>query len=35
MSQKIIEFKHRQIRKSMLKIDEQRESMLAFTGETE
>ena len=35
VSQKIIEFNHRQIRKSMLKIDEQRESMLAFTGETE
>ncbi len=35
VSQKIIEYNHRQIRKSMLKIDEQRESMLAFTGETE
>ncbi|MBE9564620.1 MAG: hypothetical protein IMF17_05185, partial [Proteobacteria bacterium] len=35
MSQKLIEYNHRQIRKSMLKIDEQRESMLAFTGETE
>jgi len=35
MSQKIIEYDHRQIRKSMLKIDEQRESMLAFTGECE
>jgi preprotein translocase subunit SecA len=34
-SQRIIEYSHRQIRKSMLKIDEQRESMLAFTGKTE
>ena len=35
LSQTIMEYKHHQIRKSMLKIDEQRESMLAFTGETE
>ena len=35
LSQKIIEYNHHQIRKSMLKIDEQRESMLAFTGNTE
>ena len=35
MAQKIIEYKHRQIRKSMMKIDEKRESMLAFTGESE
>lgn len=35
LSQRIIEYNHRQIRKSMLKIDEQRESMLAFSGETE
>ena len=35
VSQKLIEYNHRQIRKSMLKIDEQRESMLAFTGEPE
>ncbi len=35
ISQRIIEYNHYQIRKSMLKIDEQRESMLAFTGESE
>jgi preprotein translocase subunit SecA len=35
VSQKVIEYNHRHIRKSMLKIDEQRESMLAFSGETE
>jgi preprotein translocase subunit SecA len=35
LSQTIIEYNHRKIRKSMLKIDVQRESMLAFTGETE
>lgn len=35
VSQRIIEYNHRKIRNSMLKIDEQRESMLAFTGETE
>ena len=35
ISQRIIEFNHRQIRKSMLKVDEQRESMLAFSGEAE
>ena len=35
ISQRIIEYNHYQIRKSMLKIDEQRESMLAFTGEAE
>lgn len=34
-SQRIIEYSHRQIRKSMMKIDEKRESMLAFTGESE
>jgi preprotein translocase subunit SecA len=33
--QRIIEYYHRQIRKSMMKIDENRESMLAFTGESE
>ena len=33
--QRMIEFYHRQIRKSMMKIDENRESMLAFTGESE
>ena len=33
--QRIIEYYHRQIRKSMMKIDEHRESMLAFTGESE
>ena len=35
LSQRFIEFNHRQIRKSMMKVDEQRESMLAFSGETE
>ncbi len=33
--QRIMEYKHRQIRKSMMKIDEKRESMLGFTGESE
>ena len=33
--QRLIEYYHRQIRKSMMKIDENRESMLAFTGESE
>ena len=33
--QRIIEYYHRQIRKSMMKVDENRESMLAFTGESE
>jgi preprotein translocase subunit SecA len=33
--QRIIEYYHRQIRKSMMKVDEHRESMLAFTGESE
>jgi preprotein translocase subunit SecA len=33
--QRVIEYYHRQIRKSMMKIDENRESMLAFTGESE
>ena len=33
--QRMIEYYHRQIRKSMMKIDEHRESMLAFTGESE
>ena len=35
LPQRIIENYHRQIRKSMMKIDENRESMLAFTGESE
>ena len=35
VSQRIIEYHHRQIRKSMMKIDEKRESMLAFTGNSE
>lgn len=35
ISQRIIEYYHRQIRKSMMKVDEKRESMLAFTGESE
>jgi preprotein translocase subunit SecA len=35
LPQKIIEYQHRQIRKSMMKIDEKRESMLGFTGESE
>lgn len=35
MPQRIMEYKHRQIRKSMMKIDEKRESMLGFTGESE
>ncbi|MFW2373349.1 MAG: preprotein translocase subunit SecA, partial [Gammaproteobacteria bacterium] len=35
LSQRFIEYSHRQIRKSMMKIDEKRESMLAFTGEPE
>ena len=35
VSQRIIEYYHRQIRKSMMKIDEKRESMLAFSGESE
>ena len=34
-SQRIIEYQHRQIRKSMMKVDEKRESMLGFTGESE
>ena len=33
--QRIIEYQHRQIRKSMMKIDEKRESMLGFSGEAE
>lgn len=35
ISQRIIEYHHRKIRKSMMKVDERRESMLAFTGEAE
>jgi len=35
LPQRIIENYHRQIRKSMMKIDENRESMLSFTGESE
>ena len=35
LPQRIIEYQHRQIRKSMMKIDEKRESMLGFTGESE
>ena len=35
VSQRIIENYHRQIRKVMMKIDEKRESMLAFTGKSE
>jgi preprotein translocase subunit SecA len=35
VSQRIIEYYHRQARKSMMKIDEKRESMLAFSGESE
>ena len=33
--QRIMEYNHRQIRKSMMKIDEKRESMLGFTGESD
>lgn len=35
LSQRIIEYYHRQIRKSIMETDEKRESMLAFTGEPE
>ncbi len=35
VSQRLIEYYHRQIRKSMMKVDEKRDSMLAFTGESE
>jgi preprotein translocase subunit SecA len=35
IAQRIIEHKHRQIRKSLIKIDKKRESMLAFTGVAE
>jgi preprotein translocase subunit SecA len=35
LPQRIIEYQHRQIRKSMMKIDEKRESMLGFSGEAE
>ena len=35
MSQRIIENYHRQIRKAMMKVDGKRESMLAFTGQSE
>ena len=35
LSQRLIEYYHRQIRRSMMKVDEKRESMLAFTGESE
>jgi preprotein translocase subunit SecA len=33
--QRIMEYNHRQIRKSMMKIDQKRESMLGFTGESD
>ncbi len=35
LPQRIIEYQHRQIRNSMMKIDEKRESMLGFSGEAE
>ena len=35
ISQRIIEYSHRQIRKSMMKVDEKRELMLAFTGKAD
>ncbi|VAW55813.1 Protein translocase subunit SecA [hydrothermal vent metagenome] len=35
LSQRIIERYHRKIRQSMIKVDEKRESMLAFTGEAD
>ena len=35
LPQKIVEYQHRQIRKSMMKIDEKRETMLGFSGEAE
>ncbi len=35
LSQRRIEYYHRQIRKAMMKVDVKRESMLAFTGESE
>jgi preprotein translocase subunit SecA len=35
ISQRLIENYHRKIRQSMMKVDEKRESMLAFTGESE
>jgi len=35
LSQRLIENYHRKIRQSMMKVDEKRESMLAFTGESE
>lgn len=33
--QRIMEYRHRQIRKSMMKLDDKRESMFGFTGESD
>ena len=35
LSQRIVEYYHRRIRKALVKVDEKRESMLAFSGESE
>lgn len=35
VSQRLTEYHHRQIRKAMMKVDDKRDSMLAFTGQSE